>query len=98
MIDLGKDVQSLTEFKRETGKHIRRMKRTGSALVLTVNGRAEVVVQDATSYQKLLERAARADAIDAIRDGLASMRRGEGKPIEEVLEKVRRKYNIPRDK
>ena len=32
------------------------MKQTGEPIVLTVNGKAEVVVQDAKSYQQLLEK------------------------------------------
>ena len=31
------------------------MRETGNPVVLTVNGKAQVVVQDAASYQKLLD-------------------------------------------
>lgn len=34
------------------------MKETGKPIVLTVNGQAEVVVQDAVSYQKVLVQGA----------------------------------------
>jgi hypothetical protein len=49
------DIGSLTDFARNTKAHLRRLKRTGRAELLTVNGKAEVVIQNATAYQQLLE-------------------------------------------
>ncbi len=51
------------------------MKETGHPVVLTVNGKAELVVQDAASYQKLIELAERTEALKAsIEDMRAEMR------------------------
>jgi prevent-host-death family protein len=61
MIDIANDIQSLSTFKRETTKLAARLKQTGQPIVLTVNGKAEMVVQDAAAYQRLLERAALAE-------------------------------------
>lgn len=94
MIDL-EDIQSLTDFQRDAKSHIQRLKRTGKPQVLTVNGRAELVIQDAKSYQKLLDLIERAEAIAAVRDGLESIKRGEGEPAEQVLERIRMKHKIP---
>jgi hypothetical protein len=49
------DIGSLTDFNRNTKAHLRRLKRTGRPELLTVNGRAEVVVQNASAYQRLLK-------------------------------------------
>jgi PHD/YefM family antitoxin component YafN of YafNO toxin-antitoxin module len=49
------DIGSLTDFARNTKAHLRRLKRTGRAELLTVNGKAEVVVQSASAYQQLIE-------------------------------------------
>jgi len=57
-----KDIQSLTDFKQRTSEYIKRIKETKTPLVLTINGRAEIVVQDAESYQQLMERIAKAEA------------------------------------
>ncbi len=54
------DIRSLAELQRNTRAHIERLKREGGPELLTVNGQAEVVVQDARSYQKLLDRATKA--------------------------------------
>ena len=49
------DIGSLTDFARNTKTHLKRLKRTGRPELLTVNGKAEVVVQSASAYQRLLE-------------------------------------------
>ena len=91
------DIHSLTDFQRNTKEHIQRLKETGRPEVLTVNGKAEIVVQDAASYQKLLELIDRAEAIEGIQKGLESMQRGEGKPAQEVFSRLRKKHNIQHD-
>ena len=88
------DIHSLTDFQRNTRVHIDRLRETGRPEVLTVNGRAELVVQDAAAYQDLLDRMDRAEAIAGIRRGLASMKRGEGRPAEEALEELRAELGI----
>ena len=95
MIDISKDIRSLSDFKRNTIDFVRDMKESGKPVVLTVNGRSELVVQDATSYQKLLELVDRLEAIEGIRSGLEEADRGEGATLEEFDEKMRRKYDIP---
>jgi hypothetical protein len=49
------DIGSLTDFARNTKAHLQRLRRTGRPELLTVNGKAEVVVQNATAYQRLIE-------------------------------------------
>jgi PHD/YefM family antitoxin component YafN of YafNO toxin-antitoxin module len=98
MIDV-RDIHSLTDFQRNARKFVDQMKQTRSPLVLTVNGKAELVVQDAQSYQALLERierVERAEAVAAIRTGMEEFERGEGRPAREALEELRRKHGIPR--
>ncbi|HMD09032.1 MAG TPA: type II toxin-antitoxin system Phd/YefM family antitoxin [Candidatus Acidoferrum sp.] len=48
------DIGSLTDFNRNTKAHLKRLRRTGRPELLTVNGKAEVVVQSASAYQRLL--------------------------------------------
>ena len=56
MLDIAKDIQSLSHFKRNATEVVARMKESGNPVVLTVNGRAEIVVQDAAAYQRLRAR------------------------------------------
>ena len=95
MIDLN-EIHSLTDFTRNTKEIIGRLKKSGKPLVLTVNGKAEVIVQDAASYQKMLEMIDRAEAIEGIRRGLESKRRGEGKTLAEFDREMRKRHKIPR--
>ena len=96
MIDISKDIRSLSDFKRNTTEFVREMQETGKPVVLTVHGRSELVVQDATSYQKLLELVDRLEAIEGIKRGLEDADRGEGVTLEEFDKEMRRKYEIPR--
>jgi len=96
MMDLATDIHSLTDFKRRTAVYIEQIKQTGHPLVLTLNGKAELVVQDAASYQKLLNMLDRVEAIEGIRKGLKSVQEGRTRPVEEVFEEIRREHEVPR--
>ncbi len=94
MIDL-KNIRSLSDFQRNTKKHIERLTRTGSAEILTVNGQAALVVQSAEGYQKLLEAADMAESIHILKKRLAAADNGEeGIPAEDVLAAIRKKMGI----
>jgi PHD/YefM family antitoxin component YafN of YafNO toxin-antitoxin module len=96
MYDLTQDIRPLTDFKRKTAAFTKQLKKTGQPLVLTVNGKAELVVHDVTSYQKLREMIERAEAVAGIRKGLESFKRGKGIPLGRTDQRIRRKYGIPR--
>ncbi|HLL83828.1 MAG TPA: type II toxin-antitoxin system Phd/YefM family antitoxin [Longimicrobium sp.] len=95
MIDLN-DIYSLSDFQRKTREHIERLKQTGKTTVLTVNGKAELVVQDASAYQALLDRVDEAEAIVGIQRGLDSMDRGEGESLDEAIAKIRASVPVRR--
>jgi hypothetical protein len=72
-IDLN-DILSLTDFQRSAKQHISRLRRSGKAQVLTVNGSASLVVQDAKSYQRLLDEIASLKTQLATRTALVAAR------------------------
>ncbi len=90
MIDL-REIRSVTEFQRNIKDYVERIKENKTPLVLTVNGRAELVVQDAESYQLILERLERAEALAAIRRGMEQFDRDEGIPLDEAEARLRKK-------
>jgi prevent-host-death family protein len=96
MIDLATDIHSLTDFKRRTADYIEQIKQTGHPLVLTLNGKAELVVQDAASYQRLLNALDRVEAIEGIRRGLKAVHEGRTRPAEEVFEEIRQEHEVSR--
>ena len=86
MLDINNDINSLSNFKRNTPEFLRQLKETGNPVVLTINGKAELVVQDAASYQRLFDLAERLETIQAVKEGLASKDRGEGTPMDDVFD------------
>ena len=82
------ETESLTNFKRNTRRLVSQIRRTGQPVLLTVGGKAALVVQDADSYRLLLERA---EAIEGIRRGLADVRHGRTQPLDEAFEEIRAK-------
>jgi PHD/YefM family antitoxin component YafN of YafNO toxin-antitoxin module len=55
MIDARK-IYSLTDFLRNYKVHIAQLKETRTPEVLTVNGRAEVVILDTETYENMAEQ------------------------------------------
>ena len=96
MLDITKDIQSLTTFRRRSGEFMKQLKKTKRPVVLTVNGKATAVVQDAEAYQRLLDIAARADAQEGIRQGLADAVNGQTRPAQDAFKEIRRRHAIPR--
>jgi prevent-host-death family protein len=93
MLDIANDIRSLSDFKRNTTDLLDRLRTTGHPLVLTINGKAELVVQDAEAYQALLDRV---EAVEGIQRGLADVKAGRTKPARQVFARLRRKHDIPR--
>ena len=84
------DIHSLTDFKRRTADHVRAMRKSGRPRVLTVNGRAELVVADARAFGALLEALEKAEATAGILEGRRDAAAGRARPAAEVLREVRR--------
>jgi PHD/YefM family antitoxin component YafN of YafNO toxin-antitoxin module len=95
MLDISKDIHSLSDFKRNTSEFLERMRGSGHPLVLTINGKAELVVQDAVSYQKLLERVDEMEALEGIHRGLADVEAGRVAPLKEFEKEFRKKRGLP---
>lgn len=96
MVNLRQDIHPLTDFKRNTGNFMSQMKKTRRPVVLTVNGKAELVVQDAESYQQILDRLERFEAVEAIRLGIAAAEEGRVKPARQALADLQEKLGISR--
>jgi prevent-host-death family protein len=95
MIDL-REVRSVTEFQRNIKDYVLRLKKRKTPLVLTVNGRAELVVQDAEGYQQILERLERAETIAGIRKGMKQFELGDGIALDEAEKRLRKKHGFSR--
>ena len=96
MLDITKDIQSFTTFRRRSGDFLKQLKKSKRPVVLTVKGKAAAIVQDAEAYQRLLDLAASADAEEGIRQGLDDVAHGRTRPAREVFDEIRSKHGIPR--
>src|SRR5712672_364250 len=94
MLDITKDIQSLTTFRRRSGEFMKQLKKSKRPVVLTVKGKAAAIVQDAEAYQRLLDIAARADSEEGIRQGLDDVAHGRTRPAKEIFDDIRRKHGI----
>src|SRR5262245_40068444 len=92
---LVRDIMSLSTFKRDSNKVMRQMKKTKAPIVLTVNGKAALVVQDAESYQSLLELKERSEVIEVLRERLSSLGHKKARPAEEFFNEFFAKNKIP---
>lgn len=94
MIDVT-DIHPLTGFLRDHKSHLERLQATGRPEVLTVNGRARVVVQDAEAYQRLMDIVDTIETEAILRERIASLQAGEeGIPLEDVLLDMRARLGI----
>jgi prevent-host-death family protein len=94
MLNLSQDIHPLTDFKRKTSSFVSRMKKTHRPVVLTVNGKAELVVQDAKSYQQILDRLELFEAVESIRLGIAAAEEGRVRPARKALAELQDKLGI----
>lgn len=98
MLNLKDGVNSLTAFKRDTQGYLERIQKSGEPIALTINGKAAVVVQDAASYQDLVEKAQAAEKqafVQAVMEGIDDAKAGRTVDARTAVKKLAKKYNLP---
>ncbi|MBE9082839.1 type II toxin-antitoxin system Phd/YefM family antitoxin [Tolypothrix sp. LEGE 11397] len=93
MIDLT-NIHSLSEFQRNTKHYVSQIQESKKPLVLTVNGEAQLVVQDAKAYQNLLDRLEYMETVAALKEGIHQIEAGQGVSAKEALQALRKKHDI----
>lgn len=86
------DVHPLTDFLRNAKQHLEWLRTARRPELLTVNGKGAVVIQDVASYQELLERVERVEALEGIQRGIEALKRGETRPLKTVLADLKKGY------
>ena len=87
-------IDSLTNFQKNAKAFVGELEASKEPLVLTVNGKAKLVVQDALAYQAMLDELERVRFIEAVRQGLKESEQGLGRPAEEVVAEMKAKYGF----
>ncbi len=91
MIDVTRDIHSLSDFKRNTPAFLKQLRTSGRPIVLTLNGKASLVVMDPGIYQQLLDAVDQVEAIQKIRKGLEDVGKNRVQPARDGLDRVRKK-------
>ena len=86
--------ESLTDFKQNASRYVEEIKKSKSPLILTVDGKAEIVVLDADSYREILDKIEYAENLKAVKEGIESFERGEGKLARKALRELGEKYGL----
>jgi PHD/YefM family antitoxin component YafN of YafNO toxin-antitoxin module len=92
-VDVANEIRSLSNFKQNTSELLARLKKTLNPLVLTINGKVEVVILAVEAYQALLDRV---ETIEGIQRGLGDAKAGCTNRARRVFNRLRSKHRIPR--
>jgi prevent-host-death family protein len=95
-MDITKDIQPMTTFRNNSAEIMQHLKATKRPVVLTVNGKAAAVVQDAEAYQHLVDLAAEASAAEGMRQGLADAASGRARSARAAFDAIRGRHGISR--
>ena len=86
------DIHSITEFQRHAKTYIQQVTQSKNPIAITINGAAQVVVQDAASYQQMVDELEQARFVKAIREGEQAIAEGATRPASEVFAEIRAKH------
>ncbi|MEQ1606655.1 MAG: type II toxin-antitoxin system Phd/YefM family antitoxin [Pyrinomonadaceae bacterium] len=93
-MNITRDIQTLSEFKQNASKLVKQVQETGEPVVLTVNGKPAVVIQDVHSYQQMADAEYR-DSVAVLKERMEYVKNGgELIPAEEVFSRISEKYGI----
>ena len=83
------DIHSLTDFTRNAKTYIQQIKESKSPMAITVNGDAQVVIQDAESFQRMIDELDYVRFIAAMRESEAAVRNGQVQDIDQAFSEIR---------
>jgi prevent-host-death family protein len=90
-----RNIYPLTDFQRNAKEFIAQLQSSHKPIVLTVNGKAAVVIQDASAYQELLEQLELERSAIAIRQSIEQAKAGQDMDAHEGLNLLKAKHDIP---
>ena len=93
-MDITKDIQPMTTFRNHSAEFMQHIRKTKRPVILTVNGKAAAVLQDAEAYQRLLDIAASASAVEGISQGLLDRTSGQTRSARIAFSELRAEYGL----
>ncbi len=83
------DIYPVSDFNRKTSEHIKRVQETKKPEILTVNGKAAVVIVDPESYDKMAQNQELLQSLKNIAMANEQHENGQGKPAQQVFEELK---------
>ena len=80
----------VSDFSRKPAEHIKRLKKTGKPEILTVNGKAELVIQDARAYEEMVDLL---DSLESIALSANQHDKGKALPAKDVFAKLNKRIS-----
>src|SRR5580692_6692780 len=90
------EAETLRDFTTDPTRYAEKLRSTGLPMLLTEEGKEDLVVLNATAFQQYREAKDRLDDLAAVREGLDDLAAGRFRPMREFMEEVAAKYNFPR--
>ena len=87
-------IHPVTDFVRNYKSYLTRLKETGQPEVLTVNGVPECVIVDAAAFQEMQDALEAARFVEAVNEGIASMKAGRSVPAAQALKEIREELDL----
>lgn len=91
-----KIVFSLSHFQRNTKKHLQRLKRNRRPEILTVKGKAEIVVICADAFEQMQGKLSYWDTVEKLRAGIKEADDGKTIPAGKVFADMADEFSFPR--
>lgn len=88
-----RDIYPVSDFNRKPAEHIKRLQETGRPEVLTVNGKAAVVLLDPATYDTLTRQAELSQTLERINLAKSQFEQGEGIAVSDAFAKIRESVN-----
>ncbi len=92
-ISLLQDVKTVSELKRQLKAIFEQLHRTHRPIVVTVNGKPDVVLLDAATFERRLQAL---NLAPLLAEAEADIRKGRTRPAKEFLKELRRGTKVPR--
>ncbi len=87
-------IHPVSDFSRKPAEHIKRLKETGQPEILTVNGKAEIVIQSAKAYEEMVDLLG---TLEKIARAAKEHDEGKGIPVDAFFSGFEKKHGLKRD-
>ncbi len=88
-----RDIYPVSDFNRKPAEHIKRLQETRRPEVLTVNGKAAVVLLAPATFDTLTQQAKLSQTLDRMNLANRQFEEGDGHSVSDVFAKIRESAN-----